>query len=423
MGRAAAILEQFCLPKDPLSARKLLEGKASAEVARMAINLGTLREKGASKLPLASRMYLTRKGLEQATDGRISSWRAHEISRLAPEGVILDATCGLGGETLALLQRGLRVISSDLDPLHAACCAVNRKSAGFTNWALVSDARFPALHPEVLILDPDRRFKAASSSGGEQGGYASRLDPTAWSPDLTAVARLLAKVPAGCVKLPPGVDANEVESLLDSVAPELPRRFTWTESGGDLRELALWTGTLAPPSEPSRQAVRLLGGPLTSLGDPVESVRISGFGESLCDEPALEPSFSCTDPGSPALRWLVEPRPSVIRAGLIGALARELEIAPIDPYMAYLGGMQEKPPLHALSRTYRVIDGAPLDKKHVRKMLKEHNVGRLTVKKRGHNASADELAARFRGSGERDGWMVVGRVGRSHRAFLVEPIE
>jgi hypothetical protein len=108
---------------------------------------------------------------------------------------------------------------------------------------------------------------------------------------------------------------------------------------------------------------------------------------------------------------------------LIGALARELEIAPIDPYMAYLGGMQEKPPLHALSRTYRVIDGAPLDKKHVRKMLKEHNVGRLTVKKRGHNASADELAARFRGSGERDGWMVVGRVGRSHRAFLVEPIE
>jgi hypothetical protein len=222
MGRAAAILEQFCLPKDPLSARKLLEGKASAEVARMAINLGTLREKGASKLPLASRMYLTRKGLEQATDGRISSWRAHEISRLAPEGVILDATCGLGGETLALLQRGLRVISSDLDPLHAACCAVNRKSAGFTNWALVSDARFPALHPEVLILDPDRRFKAASSSGGEQGGYASRLDPTAWSPDLTAVARLLAKVPAGCVKLPPGVDANEVESLLDSVAPELP---------------------------------------------------------------------------------------------------------------------------------------------------------------------------------------------------------
>ena len=424
LGKAATILERFDLPVDALAARKVLEGKTPPEIARMAIQLAALRVRARDKTPLASRMLFTKKGLEQSTDGRICAWRAREIARILPNRFILDATCGIGAESLALLQQGQRVVSSDLDPLHAACCSANIAAAGFPNRVLVADARFPVLDPEILVLDPDRRAKNESSAGSKPGAFASRLDPASWSPDLSEVVKLLTAVPAGCVKLPPGIDAMEVQALLDTIAPDLPRRFTWTESGNNLRELALWTGELAPPSEPTHMSVRILGGPMKALDAPIQAITLGGASTDLVDEPALAPETSCTEPGRPILRWLVEPRASVIRAGLIGALARELSMAPIDPFMAYLGGISEAPPKpHPLARTYRVLDAAPLDRKLVRKMLKAHDVGQLTVKKRGHKASADELAARYRGPGKATGWLVIARVGRSHRAFLVEPVE
>lgn len=404
-----------------MAARKLLGKQISPELARAAIELNALRQRAASKMPRADSMLLTRKGLEQATDGRICAWRAREIARILPELTVHDATAGIGAESLALAAIGQKLLSSDHDPVHAGACEANLRAAGFPSRVLVADARFPVLAPCIQLLDPDRRAKAGNAQSGQQGGFASRLDPGAWSPPLSDVARVLAQAAAGCVKLPPGVDADEIEALLNAVAPELPRRFTWTESGGDLRELCLWTGALAPTTEPARQAVRILGGPLASYGQAIDTATLDGDAGGAPDEPAMDPELCCAD--DLQLKWLVEPRPSVIRAGLIGSLARSLAMAPIDPFMAYLGCTErDAAPLNPLAKTFRVLAGAPLDKKQVRRMLKEHDIGRLTVKKRGHKASADELAKRFGGPGQRLGTLVVARIGRSHRAFLVEPI-
>jgi hypothetical protein len=436
LGQASAILDQIRVPKDLLAARKVLDAHVSPEVARAAIELDSLRLRAASKMPGASRMLLTRKGLEQATDYRVCLWRSTEIQRLMPGSPVFDATTGMGAESLALSSRGLFVVSADLDPLHSACCRANLKSAGFPSRVLVADATKPIMELSVLILDPDRRAKSGLSGKGAPGGFSSRLDPSAWSPSLTDVVRVLAKALAGCVKLPPGVDVIEIEALLDAVAPDLPRRFTWTESGNDLRELALWTGELAPASEPRRRAIRILGATPKALDSPVQWLEFHDQEETQdqaapLDEPSLDEESVCGSPGEQKLAWLIEPRASVIRAGLIGPMARKLGAAPIDAHMAYLGKVAPTtedvqsavPPVHPLARTYRVLDGVPLDRKRVRKMLRDHDVGKLTVKKRGHRASADELAARFRGPGGRPGWLIVGRIGTSHRAFLVEPVE
>ncbi|MFT6714599.1 MAG: hypothetical protein ACJAVJ_001887, partial [Planctomycetota bacterium] len=371
MGQAAAILVKLDLPGEALAARKLLNGKASPELARAVIELNALRQRAVSKMPNSASMLLTRKGLEQATDGRVCAWRAREIARILPNLPVHDATAGIGAESLALAAVGLKLISSDLDPVHAGCCEFNLASSGFQSRVLIADARFPILADCTLLLDPDRRAKAGNSQGGQQGGFASRLDPAAWSPPLSDVARVLARSSAGCVKLPPGVDPDEIEALLDAAAPELPRRFTWTESGGDLRELCLWTGQLAPDTEPRRLAVRILGGPLGSYEQDIRVETLAGDAGGSTDELAMDPELCCAD--DLELKWLVEPRASVIRAGLIGSLARSLAMAPIDPFMAYLGCTErDAAPLHPLAKTYRVLAGAPLDKKRVRSMLRAH---------------------------------------------------
>jgi hypothetical protein len=67
-----------------------------------------------------------------------------------------------------------------------------------------------------------------------------------------------------------------------------------------------------------------------------------------------------------------------------------------------------------------VLGSVALDRRRVRALLGEHDVGPLTVKKRGHPDSAEALARRLRGPGRRPGLLAVGRLERGHRAWLLD---
>jgi hypothetical protein len=119
-----------------------------------------------------------------------------------------------------------------------------------------------------------------------------------------------------------------------------------------------------------------------------------------------------------SVAWLAEPDPAVIRAGLVGRLAAEQDLAPLGPGLAYLGG--ERRPSSPLLRAWRVLGTSALDRKRVRGLLREHDVGPLTVKKRGHPDSAQVLATRVAGPGSRPGLLAVARLARGHLALLLE---
>jgi hypothetical protein len=71
-------------------------------------------------------------------------------------------------------------------------------------------------------------------------------------------------------------------------------------------------------------------------------------------------------------------------------------------------------------RSWRVLETSALDPKRVRAMLRRHDVGPLTVKKRGHPDDAQTLARRFKGSGEKHGLLAVARLEKGHGALLLE---
>jgi hypothetical protein len=146
------------------------------------------------------------------------------------------------------------------------------------------------------------------------------------------------------------------------------------------------------------------------LGSDGRAARLEGRAE---DVPALAPGEA------EGTRWIAEPDPAVIRAGLLGALARALALRPIAPSIAYLAG--DAPARSPFARAFRVRDTSPLDRRRVRAMLDRHDVGPLVVKKRGHPDDAETLARAFRGRGREPGVLLVARLGSLHRAFLVEP--
>jgi len=116
-------------------------------------------------------------------------------------------------------------------------------------------------------------------------------------------------------------------------------------------------------------------------------------------------------------RWLAEPDPAVIRAGLVGALAHQHGLRPLAPQIAYLGGdaASESPFL----RCWEVLDRCRADEKRVRALLSKHGIGPVTVKKRGHPQPADVLERRFRGRGTAAGLVCVFRGPDGHRALLL----
>jgi hypothetical protein len=58
--------------------------------------------------------------------------------------------------------------------------------------------------------------------------------------------------------------------------------------------------------------------------------------------------------------------------------------------------------------------------KRVRRLLAEHDIGTLQVRKRGHPDTAEALARRLRGPGSRHGQLAVARLERGHLAYLLE---
>jgi THUMP domain-like len=308
----------------------------------------------------------------------VAEARSQEFLKGPALSRIWDATCGIGADSIALVSARLPVIASDRDPWTLRVARANLAGRAA---CVLADATRPPLAPgaaDGLLIDPDRRL------GGHREG-----DPERWGPPLSACLSLAMAFGRACIKLPPGLDP-------EVLPPGGLRR--WTSLGGELRELALW-----PQDEPGREAVALdgRGGRFVLRGEP-EHV------------PALTPEAARSIP------WLAEPDPAVIRAGLVGTLASREGLAPLAPQLAYLGGEQR--PSSPLLRAWPVLDTCTLDRRRVRAMLAAHDVGPLTVKKRGHPDSAQVLARRLAGKGSQPGLLAVARLERGHLALLLGPV-
>ncbi len=372
-----------------LEASTLLRRQFTPEVVREALQQRDLRRRAQGRLHHAEKLFFTSRGLEQATRGRVADARAERIARLMPTALVLDATAGIGSDSLALASKNLRLLSADLDPDHAKCLAKNLARCGFRAHVVIADAaRLPA-KPDVLVCDPDRRV-----------GNRRSLDPERWSPKLSTCLDLASQVRGACFKLAPALDVEQVGSL----PFRQPHSWQWTSADGDLVEVALWTGELAAPS--GEREIQIIAG-------ESEPVHYRGV---------PEPEFHLSVEEALSMGWISEPDPALIRSGLLAKFARERDLHPIGPSIAYLASKNRPDPSPFL-KSWRVIASESADRRRVRALLREHDIGELVIKKRGHPRTAAELAREFRGKGTQLGTLIVTRLERGHRAFLVTPLE
>jgi hypothetical protein len=380
---------------DPLRAASWLRKRLPAEVARRAAELLALRDRARGRFIEAESCYLTRKGLQQATRTAVARARARHIaSHTAPDETVFDATCGVGGDSLALAEHGLQVVSADREFEPARCCLANLARLDARPWVVVADATSAAVRASYWILDPDRRPEGSRREG-----------PDRWAPTLRECIRLLRRARGGCLKLPPGMDPLRLGAALGEASDDRPVDWQWVSHRRELCELALWFGEWAGARAPESGGYEALA--LDLAGE--QETRLCGPRESV---PALDHEAAAR------VAWMAEPDPAVIRSGLLGKLARSEGLAPLGPKLAYLGG--DRRPSSALLSSWRVVETCQADARRVRQMLARHAIGPLTVMKRGHPDDAQTLAKRLSGPGDRPGLLAVARTSAGHLALLLE---
>jgi hypothetical protein len=168
----------------------------------------------------------------------------------------------------------------------------------------------------------------------------------------------------------------------------------WVSDGGDLVECALWFGPLA--TDVARRATLLPSG-----------ATLTGDGSRRAE-------------GGPVGRYLVEPDPAVIRAGLVAELADQVDGRLLDPTIAYL--TTEHRPRTVLGSAYEVTDVLPFGVKRLRTLLRERGVGRVTVKKRGTAVTPEQLRPALRLTGDSEATVVLTRVAGEQSVLIVEPL-
>ena len=337
----------------------LLSRKFPAELARSAVEIAILRREAALKFPQAQKMYFTRPALEQATPAEVAAYHAE---RYLPFSQVVDLGCSIGGDTLALAQL-VPTLGIDIDPLRLRMAFANAEALNLSGRTQFVQADLYAWLPVhrsaacALFFDPARR--SSERRAFHVGDY---------QPPLEVVNRWLAHFPALGVKISPGVERSE---LLPYDA-----EVEFISLQGEMKEAVLWFG----PLKTAARRATILPGPHTMAADLTER-----------EEPAAI---------SPPQRYLYEPDPAVLRAGLVRSLARRLNATQLDEDIAYLTSASYLPTPFA--RAWEIETWLPFNLKRLRDYLRQRRVGRVTVKKRGSPLEPEALIRDLRLKGDQE---------------------
>jgi hypothetical protein len=120
----------------------------------------------------------------------------------------------------------------------------------------------------------------------------------------------------------------------------------------------------------------------------------------------------------PLGEYLYEPDGAVIRARLIGDLARHLGAGMLSNGIAYLTA--DAATGTPFASRFRVREQLPFHERELKQALRARRIGTLEIKKRGADVDPAALRTRLGLKGENAATLVLTRISGKHAALLVD---
>ena len=353
----------------------------SPQLVSAVVGQARLRARATTKFgEFADRMLFTRAGLEQATRLAVA---ARHAARFRDAGVtsVADLGCGIGGDAMGLAALGLRVHAVDVDEVTAAIAAYNLAPFGEAASVAHGTAEAADLSDvDAVWLDPARRTAGHTET--------TRVSAAEYSPSIAWALEALRRRPGG-MKLGPAFDREGIPGDVEA---------QWVSADGSTVELVLWSGVLA------REGVRRAA--LVMRDDRAWEITSSADTE---DAPVRELGA-----------FIHEPDGAVIRARLIGDVARALEAGMLAPAMAYL--TSDAALTSPFVASFRVREEVPSDTRSLAKLLRARGIGTLEIKKRGVDVDPAVLRTKLGLRGPDSATLLLTRVGSRRLAVLADRV-
>jgi hypothetical protein len=334
-----------------------------------------LRSRAVAKFgPFSQQLLFTEAGLEQATRLRVAALHA---GRFRDAGLlkIADLGCGIGADAIAMAAIDLHVTAVEIDEVTAAIAAYN-----LAPWPHATVVNCGAEDIDVTDFDGAYLDPARRTAGRRLN------DPADWTPSLEFAFGLAARLPVG-IKLGPGIDRDLIPAGAEA---------QWISVDRDVVELGVWFGTLARAGV-GRAALVIGDHGAAELTAPADSadVEVGELGE-----------------------FLYEPDGAVIRARLIGDLARNIGARMLSDQIAWLTADQAI--ATPFAQGFQVTMTMALDEKRLKRELAARNIGTLEIKKRGIDVDPAELRKRLSLKGAESATLILTRVGGRRMAILAQ---
>ena len=335
--------------------------------------------------------------LEQSTAQDIGRWKA----ALWPlEGSVNDLCCGMGGDSF-FLPTGLKITGVDLDENRLAMYRHNLQAFGKDVSTKCADVRevvgnnvpTGSNSADFFTIDPARR-----AIEGENQRDLRNLTPT-----LEEVVEISKHYKGGMAKLPPGYPPAEIPDGTE---------ILYLGGHSDCRECLVLFGELVKHPDTVRAVIVDKAGNTEAEWTRKRDRTLETLDEELQEKLDRNDSLEGKDrtyrtatsrsdlPLGEIGKYIAEPAPVLIRSRLFSdaALAHDPSAHLISEGIAYVSS--DKPLPAPAFTSYEILAHAEIATGAVRSMLKEHDIGKITLKLRGVKLDPDAETKRLKPKGK-----------------------
>ena len=344
--------------------------------------------------------------LEQSTAQDIGRWKANLWPR---EGSVNDLCCGMGGDSF-YLPASLTLTGVDLDENRLAMYRHNLQAFGKDASVKCADVREVAsengaqslngaqpagngMRADYFTIDPARR-----TIEGENQRDLRNLTPT-----LEEVVEISKHYKGGMAKLPPGYPPAEIPDGTE---------ILYLGGHSDCRECLVLFGELAKHPDTVRAVIVGKNGETVAEWTRRRDRSLETLDDDLQEKLDRNDSLEGKDrtyrtatsrsdlPLGGIGKYIAEPAPVLIRSRLFSdaALAHDPDAHLISEGIAYVSS--DKPLPAPAFTSYEILAHAEIATGAVRSMLKEHDIGKITLKLRGVKLDPDAETKRLKPKGK-----------------------
>lgn len=362
--------------------------------------------------------------LEQSTAQDIGRWKA---GLWPSEGCVHDLCCGMGGDSF-YLPASLQLTGVDLDENRLAMYRHNMLAFGKAAETLNKDvrevarengAKMPAsagmTKTDYFTIDPARR-----AIEGENQRDLRNLTPT-----LEEVVEISRHYRGGMAKLPPGYPPAEIPDGTE---------ILYLGGHSDCRECLVLFGELAKNPDTVRAVIIDKNGETVAEWSRRRDRSLETLDNDLQEKLDRNDSLEGKDrtyrtatsrsdlPLGEIGKYIAEPAPVLIRSRLFSdaALAHDPDAHLISEGIAYVSSDKMLPAPAFTS--YEILAHAEIATGAVRSMLKENDIGKITLKLRGVKLDPDAETKRLKPKGKNSAILFYTRFRGEKIAILAKKL-